>query len=387
MLDIPLELPGPVTGLPDLPEPVRPAIMAFTTYVSAVYGFQALQTQNGQGAVRWHGALLKRGVLLDEVLRLRDAGLLAGFQLAATGQLAELESLRLDPALARLRAVYLRHCAGAERDQDENGNTLPTTMKVIHRTIERAEPYKAQGMVGLTKRVRIAKHPFYAKLVEHTVLGPNPETDIIHEVAVTAMINAVQPNLGPGLAYRIHAPNGTPCALTMAVPGRAYEPEQAQQVAAMAPAATWMQLTLVEWLFGLQDRHSLNVMVDPRGRTAGIFDFSDACLFAPTFLGQSADPDLSAEQNWLSFVRLLWHHHDPAEVLARWFLEQCADAQTAMVQVGQHMGLSAPELAGLRRQFHCLQQALARYPGDIRLTDLEQTAQLCYASAESEVRE
>lgn len=351
---------------------------ALRLFHEACWAWAGYQSQRARplASVRWGTSIANRGDLFDYAIDCRRQALLKGFFLLTTEQLDELTNLRdLDVNQRQIATCFVALCDRHDVMHDLYDQPLPAPLYEILAAIEKAPPYRNQGECALTKRIRIGKQAYYAKLTDETLSGQPPlGQDELHEVSCTHALRALQAGIGPAAAYHLLAADGQQCALIAEVPGRVYRESQVTKIAPLLDAACLQWIVLAEWLLGIEDRHFKNLLIDKEQRHAGIIDTAVAWHFHSRFLGWNED-ELGL-RFCESFAHALWEQQNPDLVFDRaMLLEACAreaDVLTALAP----FPLPAETIAHLRDQFALIQLALMAIEGEIRLVDLEQIAQM-----------
>jgi hypothetical protein len=276
-----------------------------------------------------------------------------------------------------LSAIFLALSRRQEDRQDLHGQLLPDTVFAIAIAIEQAPPYRTQGLCGETKRVRIRKQWYFAKMTDETLSGhPMPGEEDFNAVTANAAIRALQPLIVPQETYHFIAADGSQCTFVSAFGGRTYisRPSAAAHVAPLVDLI-WLQwVVIAEWLFGVEDRLAGNLVVDKARRCVGMIDLTYAWQFRSTFLGWNNEQEDGFRQ-CLSFAYEMWELLDPFMVFPRHLIEESCAREAAVIDALATFPMPTATLTSLARQFQMLRAALDHRTGDIPLMALEQLAQ------------
>jgi hypothetical protein len=347
--------------------------VALRLFAEACWARVGLHTQHHVPpvAVSWGERIQGRADLFEYCIEQRRRPLLMGFFELDETQLAELATLNeLNPAQRMIRDEFLACSRRRHETRDLYGQPLPGDLFEICLAIEQAPPYHKQGQCSLVKRVRLNKQQYFAKLTDEVLSGNPPAgNNEFDEVTTQAALRALKPGIAPATTLHIIAADGQQCVLVAAVPKGYTYAHHNHRIAALYVDVDWLQwIVLAEWLFGLADRHSGNLIVQKDLRQAAIIDTAFGWRFHHTFLGWDEDYPCCD-----SFARAMWETYDPDLVFSRALLNEACEREGAVLATlvaFPHF----PHRTGVQRQFALLRAALSRYPGDIRLGDIEQIA-------------
>ena len=150
------------------------ALKLFTEACWAWEGFCS-QRHFPPTAARWDTRIHDRSTLFDYALARRKKALKLGFFELTAGQLEELLELpHLDANQTRIRDQFVTLVDRQGVMQDRYGQDLPVSLLEILLAIEKAPPYKHQGLCALTKRIRLRKQIYFAKLTDEVLSGSPP---------------------------------------------------------------------------------------------------------------------------------------------------------------------------------------------------------------------
>jgi hypothetical protein len=327
-------------------------------------------------SVRWGTTVAGLGNLFEYAIACRKQSLLTAFFLVTTEQLEEIADVKnLSSNQQQIVDLFLSLADRQDARHDLFGQTLPDILLAILGRIEKSPPYRHQGESAVTKRIRLHKQAYFAKLTDETLSGKPPiGQDEFNEVSTALALRALCPDIAPIAAYHILAADGSQCSLVTAIAGKWYRASQPAKAAAFVDPQ-WLQwVVLGEWLCGMEDRHAKNLIIDKETQRCGIIDAARSWLYRqPGFLGWNTE--LPGKPFCESFARALWETSDAQLHFARQLLLAACQREEAMITVLQSIAMPREIIAQLQRQFAILRAALATATGDIRLIALEHIAE------------
>jgi len=348
------------------PVPSEPHFQTLRLYFDGCEAMAAYQ----RGDRRWR-TFTAPDLILDRALKCRRLALTEGFIDFSDDQLNALETWPIsDPQHALWRDEFVTMSSRGDDDNDLYGQRLPAQLYDLLYTIEDTPPYGRQGNNGVTKKIRIGRTMYFAKLAEEYTVDPLPGQDERDAAACAAALHALQPGIATDTVWHVLAANGQHCLIAPAVPGRFYR--DLQKAAPRVDEMTLQWIVLAEWLFGMGDRHSGNLIISQTLRTAAMIDLAPCWRMQPMFLGYST---LDGQTVCYSWARELWSQHDPSLTFSQGLLFAATRREAMVLDALQPFPLDPTMVTNVRRQFAILRSVNGQ---DIGLADLEQKAQTWY---------
>jgi hypothetical protein len=380
-MDVGLTYQGQITVNPDqrwLADRQGTHMLALHLFAEACWMWEALRSQRAARGVlvNWYGPITK-GDLFDAAIARRRRALLTGFFTLTDDELNDLAALPdLTTNQQRIRDRFLTLSMCETITTDRYGQLLPEALVEILSQIEETEPFSQQGMSAVTKRISLNGVSYFAKLTDEALSGVPPGgQDTFHEVTVAVALHALRPGLGPSEAYALLAADGSSCAVSREVAGKTYAASQRRWAKAATESQSVQWAVLAEWVFGLQDRSDMNLIINKSVRQVGLIDFAFAWIFRPQFL----DEPIASLRPYACYTRMLFELHEPTETFARTVIQAACHQEAAVIQALAPFPMGE-RLLGLQRQFAILRAALTQFPADIRLIDIEHIAESWYNS-------
>jgi hypothetical protein len=321
--------------------------------------------------MQWRQQTVMKADLFEYALECHRTALRIGFFDLTSSNLIALACMTLPLELQHRRAAFLAHCFRQNDTFDEFGQSLPATIFDCCVAIESAVPYGLQGQSAMTKKIRLGKTEYFAKMTDETLSGVPPGgQDDRDVVACYAALRALYGRgICPEESYYIRAADGSYCTLMRASSGRVYRtPEIALRNAGPDIEVQVQLVVLAEWLLGIRDRHYRNLLISRHG--AIIIDAIPCWKFDTHFLGWT---HLGKKPHCYSFAREIWEYLDPTLSFAPAVIAQTLAAQPIVLATLQQYQVGSAVLQQVRMQFVHLAAAT---DGQVSIKSIEQKANI-----------